>query len=114
MVVTDFQRLCASGWENEKEIGKKFPLSFLEFAVSDYKENIRSSAVMECGISISEHEDNIDCGKFRISRIKSEKFGVPSAVRIDCKNENITLHGTFSFHSDDPGLKGIFEFKEVL
>lgn len=113
MVVTDFKKLKASAWENKDEIGKKFPLSFLEFAITDYKKNVKSAVLTECNVAVDEQTDTADCDKFTIRKINSKDFGVPSSIRIDFKENDIVIHGVLSFCSEDPGLKGVFEFKEV-
>lgn len=113
LIVTDFKKFRADSWENEDEIGKKFPLSLTDFAVSDCRKNVKSAKAKECRLILGEHDDEAGCDKFSIVRIKSEVFGVPSAIRINTNENDIILHGTISFRSADAGLKGLFDFREV-
>lgn len=113
LVVTDFKKLRSDSWESKDEIGKKFPLYLIDFTVSDCRKNIKAAKAEDCNVVLGEHDSEATCDKFNITRITSENYGVPSAIRIDITENDILLHGTISFRSEDAGLKGIFEFREV-
>lgn len=113
LVVTDFKKLKADSWESKDEIGKKFPLSLIDFTVSDCRKNTKNAKAEDCSVFLGEQDSEATCDKFSVTRITSENFGVPSAIRIDIIENDILLHGTISFRSEDTGLKGIFEFREV-
>lgn len=113
LVVTDFKKLRADSWENKDEIGKKFPLSLIDFTVSDCRKNTKTVKAEDCDVVLGEQDSEVVCDKFSVTRITSENFGVPSAIRIDITENDILLHGTISFRSEDAGLKGVFEFREV-
>ena len=88
-------------------------MSLTDFTISGFRKNAKTAKAEDCDVVLGEQDSEAICDKFSVTRITSENFGVPSAIRIDITENDILLHGTISFRSEDAGLKGIFEFREV-
>lgn len=112
LVDTDSKKLSASIWESEDEIGTRFPLSFVDFAIKEYKNNIKHGSLTKCNYSMEDgKEENVD-GVIAIKKINSKVFKVPSIIRVENAEEELILRGSLSFQYEDSSLKGVFDFKE--
>ena len=45
--------------------------------------------------------------------MSSERYSVTDSVRIHSEKSSLILNGRIKFRSDDPGIKGILDLKEV-
>lgn len=113
LVATNLKKIGASSWEDSEEIGKKFPLSFVDFSIESYKNNSKFALETKCDAVINEIADKMENEFFAINKIRSKEFGIPSSLYIVSKKNDIILHGALSFQFEDSNLKGFFDFREV-
>ena len=113
LVATNLKKIGASSWEDSEEIGKKFPLSFVDFTIESYKKNSKFALETKCDAVINGTIDKMENESFAINKIWSKEFRVPSSLYIVSKENDIVLHGALSFQFEDSNLKGFFDFREV-
>ncbi len=111
LVDTDSKKLSASTWESVDEIGTKFPLSFVDFTIKDYKKNNKYKSLTKCNFTIEDDKENIS-NVIVIKKINSKVFSVPSIICIENSKNDLVMHGSLSFRYEDSSLRGTFDFKE--
>lgn len=113
-VPTDFKRYDADLWESNDELGKAFPVVFVEFRVDKIGTIIKGKKIMQdAGIILSEDNQTATSNEVEFTRRVSQKFSVWSYIDIKVLSEAcVVLKGTLAFKFKDPGLKAVCELKE--
>ena len=107
-VITDFKRYNAELWENNDEVGKKFPLCFHDFSILASRIK-KTDTPNQHTLSLNGMmSDNL----YTIEKITSGKYHTAGCLKIICQEEFTTFTGKLTIHSDEPCFKVAFNIKE--
>lgn len=111
-VLTDFKKLDADIWEDEGEIGKKFPLEFNNICISGFQAQ-SISKTLPCKLSLDASNTKDEDDNLSLELVASKVFHTNSYIRICSRSKECILEGKLSFKFSDSRLKGGFELKEI-
>ncbi len=113
-VLTDFKRYHADNWESEDELGKEFPVEFVEFNVSRIGVPTKGkSEFQNVSLSLSSSNANGETEGLSIRYVRSERFSSCSYVELQPIATGCVLQGNLTFRFKDSGLKAVCELKEL-
>ena len=110
-VVTEFTKFSADKWEDEKEIGKRFPLEFVALEINKIKDSKSKQYKDIPAVQITSIDTAKTHTSFSMQLQASEKYHTYSSVYFEAY-EPIALMGTVTFRTADTKVKGSFELKE--
>ena len=114
LVSSDYKKYESRMWENDEYVGNAFPLSLLDFSIKFSKGKVKKAEKTSHNLSVSDKgERSAEDDTFSIEMMSSERYSVTDSVRIHSEKSSLILNGRIKFRSDDPGIKGILDLKEV-
>ena len=109
-IITDYKKYYPESWENDNEIGKRFPVAFQRVSISNRRENNRKGAWENYTLALEDSSVTKDGIWLRYT--PSQIFGINAGIRI-VSEKNWRIKGTIEIVSDDPGLKVNVDIKEA-
>lgn len=112
-VLTDFKRYHADIWESADEVGKAFPVEFVEFNVNKIGTPAKGKPVIrDASLNLSPDSPDGYTDEIDVHYIRSEKFSSYSYIELKPAATGCILYGSLSFEFKDSGLKAVCELKE--
>lgn len=113
-VLTDFKRYHADIWESADELGKAFPVEFVEFNVNKIGTPAKGKPVLrDILLNLSPDSPDGHTEELDVHYIRSERFASYSYIELKPLATGCILYGTLSFEFKDSGLKAVCELKEL-
>lgn len=113
-VLTDFKRYHADIWESSDELGKAFPVEFVEFNVNKIGTSAKGKPVLrDILLNLSPGSPDGHTEELDVHYIRSERFASYSYIELKPLATECILHGTLSFEFKDSSLKAVCELKEL-
>lgn len=113
-VLTDFKRYHADVWESADELGKAFPVEFVEFNVNKIGTPAKGKPVLrDILLNLSPGSPDGHTEELDVHYIRSERFASCSYIELKPLATGCILYGTLSFEFKDSGLKAVCELKEL-
>lgn len=113
-VLTDFKRYHADIWESADELGKAFPVEFVEFNVNKIGTPAKGKPVLrDILLNLSPGSPDGHTEELDVHYIRSERFASYSYIELKPLATGCILYGTLSFEFKDSGLKAVCELKEL-
>ena len=113
-VLTDFKRYHADIWESSDELGKAFPVEFVEFNVNKIGTSVKGKPVLrDISLNLSPGSPGGHTEELDVHYIRSKRFASYSYIELKPLATECILHGTLSFEFKDSSLKAVCELKEL-
>ena len=113
-VLTDFKRYHADIWESADELGKAFPVKFVEFNVNKIGTSAKGKPVLrDISLNLSPGSPSGHTEELDVHYIRSKRFASYSYIELKPLATECILHGTLSFEFKDSSLKAVCELKEL-
>ena len=111
VVLSDYRSLSADIWEGDDELGKPFPLVFLNFTVSSIHEGGKKGRPVSVRYSLNRYETKFNTDMVDVSLLSSEKYAKRASLRL-VPHVACTIKGSLSFGYDDNRIRCGLELKE--
>lgn len=105
---TEQKDLTADKWEDEDETDKAFPISILDFSLTESRAS-NSTVTSTHTLSVNGATSDAD---YSLEIVRSDRYNIPYAIKVKATNPRTVFKGKVRVHSDAPYFKLSFNIKE--